>query len=64
MSNQDDTMNIKRTRGKGKIPAMTRTNLRILDSVLEFYRGYPSYTVKMREVLTSYASEHKDKTST
>jgi uncharacterized protein (DUF4415 family) len=41
-------------RGKGTKPALVHINLRIPESVLEFYKRYPSYTAKMREVLTQY----------
>ena len=42
--------------GRGKVvkPALVHINLRIPESVLEFYKRYPSYTAKMREVLTQY----------
>lgn len=42
-------------RGKGKKPAMGYTSLRVSEETLEFYRTFPSYTAKMREVLTAYA---------
>lgn len=52
MSNEMPT---KRVRGKGKNPAMVHVNLRIPEEVLEFYKRFPSYTGKMREVLVEYA---------
>ena len=44
----------KRVRGKGKLPAKVHVNLRMPEPVLEFYKRYPSYTGKMREVLVAY----------
>jgi hypothetical protein len=41
-------------RGKGIKPALVHINLRVPESVLEFYKRYPSYTGKMREVLIAY----------
>ena len=34
---------------------MGYTSLRVSEEVLDFYRTFPSYTSKMREVLTAYA---------
>lgn len=48
----------KRVRGRGKHPAKVHVNLRMSNEVLEFYQRFPSYTGKMREVLTAYAKEH------
>lgn len=45
---------VKRMRGKGKHPAKVHVNLRMPEEVLEFYKRYPSYTAKMREVLTDF----------
>lgn len=42
-------------RGLGKRPAMSHTNLRLSNEVLDFYKTFPSFTAKMREVLTDYA---------
>lgn len=53
-----DEVKTKRVRGKGKLPAKVHVNLRIPEPVLEFYKGFPSYTGKMREVLVNYAKEH------
>jgi uncharacterized protein (DUF4415 family) len=53
-----DTPTIKRVRGKGKHPAKAHVNIRLPQEVLEFYKGFPSYTRKMRDVLTDYAKEH------
>lgn len=41
-------------RGKGIKPALVHINLRVPEPVLEFYKRYPSYTGKMREVLIAY----------
>lgn len=48
----------KRRRGKGKTPALIHVNVRLPAEVLDFYKRYPSYTGKMREVLI----EHKERT--
>ena len=52
---------VKRKRGKGKHPAKVHVNLRMPEEVLEFYKRYPSYTAKMREVLTTYVQEQQSK---
>lgn len=44
----------KRKRGKGKTPALVHVNIRLPIEVLEFYKRYPSYTGKLREVLVEY----------
>jgi hypothetical protein len=52
------TEEVKRQRGQrgpGKRPAMTLTHLRISNEALDYYKTFPSYTAKMREVLTDYA---------
>ena len=49
-----DEVKTKRVRGKGKLTAKAHVNLRMPESVLEFYKRYPSYSGKMREVLTEY----------
>lgn len=41
-------------RGKGKTPALVHINVRLPQEVLNFYRRYPSYTGKIREVLTEF----------
>ena len=48
----------RRGRGKGVKPAMGHVNLRMPEDVLEFYRRYPRYTNKMREVLIQWVREH------
>lgn len=53
----------KRVRGKGKHPAKVHVNLRLPYEVLEFYKGFPSYTGKMREVLTNFAKEQNHEES-
>ena len=49
---------IKKVRGKGKHFAKVHVNVRLSQEVLEFYKTFPNYTGKMREVLTNYAREH------
>lgn len=49
-----DEAKTKRSRGKGKLPAKAHVNLRVSEPVLEFYKQYPNYSGKMREVLTEY----------
>lgn len=51
----EETKRKRGQRGKGKKPAMGYTSLRVSEEVLDFYRTFPSYTSKMREVLTAYA---------
>jgi len=46
-------------RGKGKKEAMVHVNLRLPMKVLAYYQQFPSYTVKMREVLTEAVDKHK-----
>lgn len=59
-----DTQTTKRVRGRGKNPALAHVNLRLPVWVLEFYKQYPSYTGKMREVLAEHAQTHKPNTLT
>ena len=49
-------------RGKGKTQALEHVNLRLPREVLAFYKKYPQYTQKMREVLTKfiYIDEQKE----
>lgn len=47
----------RRVRGKSKVPALIHVNIRLSIEVLEFYKRYPSYTGKMREVLTEYKQQ-------
>jgi len=44
-------------RGKGKKPALVHVNLRIPMEVLDYYKEFPSYTIKMREVLEKHVKE-------
>ena len=44
-------------RGKGKKPALIHVNLRIPMEVLDYYKEFPSYTIKMREVLEKHVKE-------
>lgn len=46
-------------RGPGKRPALSHTNLRLPKEVLDFYKTFPNFSAKMREVLTDYAETHK-----
>lgn len=48
----------RRGRGKGVKPAMEHVNLRMPEDVMDFYRRYPRYTNKMREVLIQWVREH------
>lgn len=45
----------KRVRGKGKKPAMVHVNLRVPSEVLDYYKQFPNYTQKMRNVLAKEA---------
>jgi hypothetical protein len=45
----------KRIRKKREAAALTHVNLRIPDVVLGFYKQSPSYTKRMREILTDFA---------
>lgn len=47
-------------RGKGKKEAMVHVNLRLPIHVLAHYQQFPSYTVKMREVLTKEVRQSKE----
>jgi len=58
-----DAPTTKNVRGKGKHPAKVHVNIRLSQDVLEFYRRFPSYTGKMREVLTNHAKEHNHEES-
>ena len=58
-----DAPTTKRVRGKGKHLAKVHVNIRLSQEVLEFYKGFPNYTGKMREVLTNYAKEHNHEES-
>ena len=55
MSNEEVS---RRGRGKGVKPAMEHVNLRMPEDVMRFYRRYPRYTNKMREVLIQWVREH------
>jgi len=44
-------------RGKGKKPALVHVNVRLPIDVLDYYKQFPSYTIKMREVLEKHAKE-------
>lgn len=48
----------RKGRGKGVKPAMEHVNLRMPTEVMDFYRRYPRYTNKMREVLVQWVLEH------
>lgn len=47
-------------RGKGKTQALEHVNLRLPKEVLDFYKRYPQYTQKMREVLTKFIYIEED----
>lgn len=51
----EETKRYRGQRGLGKRPAMSLTNLRLRTDILEYYKTFPSFTAKMREVLTDYA---------
>jgi|DEB19_MinimDraft_3_1074340.scaffolds.fasta_scaffold02008_7 uncharacterized protein (DUF4415 family) len=51
----------KRVRGKGKRPALAHVNLRLPIDVVDYFQQLPNYTGKMREVLTEYVRNAKDK---
>ncbi len=55
----DEPKRYRGQRGLGKRPAMSLTHLRIPTEVLDYYKTYPSYTAKMREVLADYADTHR-----
>lgn len=48
-------MTEKKVRRKRKNPALVHVNVRIPDVVLGFYKQSPSYTKRMREILTDFA---------
>lgn len=50
----DQIVKSKRGRGKGKRPALAHVNLRVPADVMEYFKQFPNYTGKMREVLTEY----------
>jgi hypothetical protein len=57
------TEELKRKRGQrgvGKRPAMGgHVTIRLPTEALDFYKGFPNFTAKMREVLTDYADTHR-----
>jgi hypothetical protein len=40
-------------------PAMAHVTLRLSIDALDYYKQFPSYTLKIREVLENYAAEQK-----
>ena len=48
-----------KVRGKGVKPAMVHVNVRIPQEVLDYFKQFPSYTKKIRTVLTNYAESMK-----
>jgi uncharacterized protein (DUF4415 family) len=47
-------------RGAGKRPALGgHVTIRLSSEAMDFYRSFPSFTAKMREVLTDYADTHR-----
>jgi hypothetical protein len=56
------TEELKRKRGQrglGKRPAMGHITIRLSSEALDFYKGFPNFTGKMRDILTAYADTHK-----
>jgi hypothetical protein len=57
------TEELKRKRGQrgvGKRPALGgHVTIRLSSEAMDFYRSFPSFTAKMREVLTDYADTHR-----
>jgi uncharacterized protein (DUF4415 family) len=49
----------KRTRGPQKAPTLVHINVRIPQDVLDYFKQFPSYTKKIRTVLTNYADSMK-----
>lgn len=45
----------KRKRDAAKV----HVNLRVPDEVLQYFKQFPNYTAKMREVLADYVSKQK-----
>jgi uncharacterized protein (DUF4415 family) len=45
-------------RGKGKKEAMTHVNLRLPNAVLDYFKQFPNFTVKMRDVLREHAGQY------
>jgi hypothetical protein len=46
---------MRKTRGKGIVPAMVHANLRLPVETMEFYQQYEKPTQAMRDVLIAYA---------
>jgi hypothetical protein len=59
MDDSIERSNIKRGRGVGKKEALLHVNLRMPNEVLVFYKKFPNYTGKMREVLTNFMKENR-----
>ncbi len=57
------TEELKRKRGQrglGKRPAMGgHVTIRLPTEALDFYKGFPNFTAKIREVLTDYVDTHR-----
>lgn len=52
------------TTKSGKVrtkPTMLHVNVRLPLDTLEFYKTYPNYTKKMRDVLVAYAQKEQGK---
>ena len=45
----------KKGRGKSSKPTLVQANIRVPAEVLGFYKQSPSYTKRMREILTDFA---------
>lgn len=46
-------------RGPSKKGAMEHVTIRVPADAMRFYRTFPSFSAKMREVLIAYATEHE-----
>jgi uncharacterized protein (DUF4415 family) len=55
----EETKRKRGQRGLGKRPAMSHANLRLTSDTMDFYRTFPNFTAKMREVLTDYANANR-----
>ena len=49
---------MKQTRNRQN--PMVLVSLRLPKQVLDYFQQYPSYTMKMREVLELHANQHKE----
>ena len=49
-------------RSKDERQPMVHINVRLPEDVVEFYKQYPNYTRKMRDVLIKFKEEHDNGT--